>query len=163
MNRNTIALGALALSLLTAPIIAVADHHKDMDHHDGDMGAHHESDRKQDPVQHAEKHLKGLEQKLNLTAEQRPAWQTYSDAVRAQARDKASRMEEFHAKRGEMRGMDTASKMERMSQWMRERADRLEQMAKETRTFQESLTAEQQAVFDTYWEKHARRGMRHDR
>jgi hypothetical protein len=45
---------------------------------------------------------------------------------------------------------------------MRERADRFDEMAKETRTFQENLTAEQQTIFDMYWEKHNRHGKGRD-
>ena len=160
MNRNSISRGALALCLLATPLLAIADHHMDMDmdHHDGGDSAQHQGGRHYDPVQRAEKHLKGLEQKLNLKADQQSAWKTYSGAVMARAQERAARMEEFHGKRGEMRDMDTASKMEQMSQWMRERADRLGQMAKDTRAFQQALTTEQQTIFDLYWKNHAGRG-----
>ena len=59
MNRNAISMGALALCLLAAPMVVTADHHTSKEH----QGRH-------DPVQRAEKHLNGLEKKLNLKAEQ---------------------------------------------------------------------------------------------
>jgi len=160
MIRTLISRGALALCLLATPLLATADHHKDK-MHDGDSGAQHQGKRHYDPVERAEKHLKGLEKKLNLKPEQQSAWNTYSDAMMQRAADQAERMQAFHSKRDEMRDLDTASKLERMAQWTRERANRLDQMAKETRTFQESLTAEQQTIFDMYWEKHTRRGKGH--
>ena len=176
MIRNSISRGALALCLLAPPLLAIADHHMDadghmdsdghmnsdrsmdMDHHDGGDSAHHQGGRHYDPVQRAEKHLKGLEKKLKLKSEQQSAWNTYSGAVMERAQERAGRMEAFHGKRGEMRDMDTASKLEKMAQWMRERADRLDGMASDTRAFQQTLTAEQQTIFDMYWEKHAGRG-----
>jgi hypothetical protein len=187
MERLTLTGGFLALCLLAAPMVTLADHHHDMDHHDGsddtrhhdmdhrDMDHHdtnhhgdasdnhHGKDRRYDPVQRAEKHLKLLEQALELTADQRGAWSDYSDAVMAQAQNKADRMEQWRARRGEMRDLDTASKLEKMSEWMSERADRLAQMARDTRRFQQALTAEQQASFDQFWRKHSRhrKGRRH--
>ena len=149
MPRNSIALGTLALCLLAAPMLATADHHKSKEN----QGSHH-----YDPVQRAEKHLKGLEKKLNLKAEQQAAWNTYSAAVMERAGERAVRMEEFHGKRGEMHDLDTASKLEKMAQWMRERADRMDAMAKDTRAFQQNLTTEQQTIFDMYWQKHSGRG-----
>ena len=133
-----------------------ADQHKD-GKHDGNSGAQHQG-RHFDPVQRAEKHLKGLEKKLNLQAEQQTAWTTYSDAMMQRARDRAERMKTFKSRRDELSDLDTASKLERMAEWMRERADGLNAMADETRMFQDSLTTEQQTIFDLYWEKHTRRG-----
>ena len=158
MNRNSLFRGALVLCLLTTPLLAIADHHEDMDEHDGHSDAHHQGDRHHDPVQRAEKHLSGLEKKLNLTAEQQPAWKTYSNAVMARAQEKTTRRDEFKQERRELRDMDTASRLEKMSQWLRERADGLEQMAVDTRVFQQVLSAEQQAAFDQFWQKHAGRG-----
>ena len=149
MNRNAISMGALALCLLAAPMVVTADHHKSKEH----QGRH-------DPVQRAEKHLNGLEKKLNLKAEQQSAWNTYSAAVMERAEDRAARMKEFHGKRGEMKELDTASKLEKMAAWMRERADRLDAMARDTRAFQQTLTTEQQTIFDMYWEKHSKKGKR---
>ena len=61
-------------------------------------------------------------------------------------------MEEHRAHRGDHHAdMDTASRLEHMSQRMRERADKLQQMAQDTRTFQQALTPEQQTTFDMYW------------
>ena len=173
MNRITISSGAVALCLLTAPLLAVADHHMDstgqmdsdrhmeMDQHDSDSGAHQQGGRHYDPKQRAEKDMSDLKQKLKLTAEQQPAWDTYSGAVMARVEESTARMEEMQQRRRALRDMDTASRLEQMSTWLRERADRLEKMAVDTRVFEQALTAEQRTTFDQYWKSHSARGMGH--
>ena len=174
MNRITISSGAFALCLLTAPLLAVADHHMDsggqmdsdrhmeMDQHDSDSGAQHQGGRHYDPAQRAEKDMSGLEQKLNLTAEQKPAWDMYSGAVMARVQESTARMEEMQKMRRELQDMDTASRLEQMSNWLRERADRLEKMAVDTRAFEQALTAEQRTTFDQFWQSRSARGMGHN-
>ncbi len=172
MNRYLGLSGLLFLCLLISPPLALADHHMtddhmmndhmmdqdNMGHHDGGPGSQHGDYRRYDPVKNAERRLGQLEKELKLTADQQSAWKTYSNVVMTAAQDMASRMEQFHSNRGEMRDLDTASKLEKMSAWMRERADRLEQMASDTRAFQQALTSEQQQVFDQFWKKHSRYG-----
>lgn len=178
MNRYFVIPALLALSLLAAPPLAMADHHEtdehmmdqdDMDHGNMDrpgpgMDDHHggpggqQGQRSYDPVQRAEKHLGLLEKELNLNADQQSAWKTYSDSIMGIAQDKVARIKQFRANRSDMRDLDTASKLEKLAQWAQERADRLEQLAKDTRTFQQALTTEQQTTFDQFWRKHARYG-----
>jgi len=173
MNRITISSGAFALCLLTAPLLAVADHHMDSDGHmdsdrnmemdqqDSGSGAHHQGGRHYDPAQRAEKDMSGLEQKLNLTAEQKPAWDMYSGAVMARVEESKARMQEIQQRRRELRDLDTASRLEQMSNWLRERADRLEQMAVDTRAFEQVLSADQRTTFDQYWQSRTGHGMGH--
>ncbi|MGD2140744.1 MAG: Spy/CpxP family protein refolding chaperone [Burkholderiales bacterium] len=182
MNRYFALPALLALSLLAAPPLAMADHHMDnedmmdqddldhgnmnqpgMDDHHGGPGGQQQHYRNYDPVQRAEKHLGLLEKELKLNADQQSAWKTYSDSIMTMAQQKAARMEQFRANRGVMRNLDTASKLEKLAQWAQDRADRLEQLAKDTRTFQQALTAEQQTAFDQFWRKHARYGKGHRR
>jgi hypothetical protein len=157
MNRHAVCNGLIGICLLAAAPLALADHHHMMDHDDGDHGMHHENDGRFGPVQRAEKHLGELEKKLNLKPDQQAAWQTYSQAVMGHAKDRASRKERIRERRGAIRDMDTATKLERMSQWMRQGADRLDQMAKDTRAFQNVLSAEQRTIFDLYWQAHSSR------
>ena len=160
MNRHVIRKGLLGICLLAAAPLVLADQHHMMDHHDGDRGMHHEGGRL-GPAKRAEKHLGELEQKLNLKSDQQAAWKTYAQAVMGHAKDRESRMKRMRGRRGSMHGdADTATKLERMSQWMRAGADRLDQMAKDTRAFQDVLTTEQQTIFDLYWQAHSPRGMR---
>ena len=167
MKQNIVRRSLLGICLLAAAPMALADNHHMMDHRDGDRGMHQQGGGRFGPVQRAEKHLGELEQKLNLKSDQRAAWNTYSQAVMGHARDKAGRMERMRGRHGRMHdNADTATKLERMSQVMRARADRLEQMANDTRAFQNVLSTEQKTIFDLYWQVHSprhRHGMRHGR
>jgi hypothetical protein len=156
MNQYVIRQGMLTLCLWAGASLALADSHHMMDHDDG---AHHQGQGRFGPVERAEKHLGELEKKLNLQPAQMSTWNTYSQAMMGHAKHRAQRMEQFRARRGTAREeADTATKLERLSQWMREGADRLDQMAKDTRAFQNVLTAEQQTIFDLYWKAHSPRG-----
>ena len=158
MNRYALRQGLLAISLLALAPLAFADHHHMMDHHDGNHGMHHEDGGRFGPVKRAEKHLGDLEDKLNLTSDQQGAWKTYSQAVMGHAKERETRMKRYRGRRGMMHDdVDTATKLERMSQWMRAGADRLEQLAKDTRALQAVLSSEQQTIFDLYWQVHSPR------
>ena len=164
MNRTSFLHGLLATALLAVPFMATADHHSGNDASKSDTREKH---HRFDPVEKAEKHLKTLEQKLNLQAEQQAAWKGYSTKVLARASERAAHMKEFHSKRKEHHAsMDTATFLEHMSQRMREKADKMQEMAQDTRTFQQALSAEQQATFDRYWKSHfghKKKGHRRDK
>ena len=158
MNRYVIRRGLLVLCLWAGASMALADSHHMMDHDDG---THHQGQGRSGPVERAEKHLGELEKKLNLQSDQMGAWNTYSQAMMGHANYRAQRMKQYRARRGSGHDdADTATKLERLSQWMREGADRLDQMAKDTRAFQNALTTEQQTIFDLYWKAHSPRGKR---
>ena len=161
MNQTSILRGLLIFSVLAAPLLATAAHHSD----DGaSMPGAHAQHHRMNPVERAQKLLGELEQILHLKAEQQVAWKTYADTALARASERAKHMKEFHAKRGEHHGdMDTAARLEHMSQRMRERADKLQEMAQDTRAFQQALTPEQQTIFDLYWKSNFGRGKMHRR
>jgi periplasmic protein CpxP/Spy len=161
VNHTSFLRALLVVSMFAAPAFMVAAQDTDADH---SMPDGHNRHQGMNPVERAQQHLDELEQKLYLTADQQAAWKTYADTALARAADRAKHMEEFHAQRGDHHGdMDTASRLEHMSQRMRERADELQQMAKDTRAFQQTLTPEQQTIFDLYWKSQFQRGMRHGR
>jgi hypothetical protein len=164
VNRTSLLRGLLVTALLAVPFIAIADHHSGDGAPKSDANEQH---HRFNPVEKAEKHLKTLEQKLNLQAEQQAAWKGYSTKVLARASERAAHMKEFHSKRKEHHAsMDTATFLEHMSQRMREKADKMEQMARDTRTFQQVLSPEQQAIFDKYWKSqfgHKKKGHRRDK
>ncbi len=112
-------------------------------------GAHHE---RMDPVERTQKRLDELNQKLNLKSEQQSAWKTYSAAALARADERAKHMQEHRARGGDNHAdMDTATRLEHMSQRMRKRADKVQEMARDTRAIQQALSAEQKTIFDLYW------------
>ena len=177
MNRKFALPTLLSLCLLAAAPLAIADqptnddhmmNQEDMDHgnmqspdvdrpdmddhHGGQSGQH--GHRNYDPVQRAEKHLGLLEKELKLGTEQKSAWKAYSDSIVGFAKDKTARMEKFRAERSELRNLDMASKLDKLAQMSRSRADRLEQLANETRTFQQALSQQQQTTFNQFWKTH---------
>ena len=181
MNRKLALPTLLSLCLLAAAPLAMADesaqdnhmtnqenmdhanpHRPGMDqpgtndHQKGQVGQN--GHREYDPVQRTEKHLSLLEKELKLSADQQPAWKTYSDSIVGFAKDKSARMEQFREERSELRNMDMASQLDKLAQMSRNRADRLEKLANETRTFQQALSPQQQTTFNEFWEKHMRYG-----
>ena len=183
MNRKLALPTLLSLCLLAVPPLAMADqatkddhmtsqqnmdhgnmHRADadrpgmdqseMDDHREGQGGQHEYD----PVERTEKHLGILEKELKLSADQQSAWKAYSDSIVGFAKDKSERMEQFREERSELRDMDMASKLDKLAQMSRSRADRLEKLASDTRTFQQALSTQQQSTFNEFWSKQMRYG-----
>jgi hypothetical protein len=160
MTRTSTFRGLLVASLLTVPAFAVAAEHAP--HHPPAAGARADQPRF-DPVRRTQERLDRLAEKLNLKPEQQAAWQAYADAARAHAREHVEHMQALHGERGTVgkdtagkdtarADMDTATRIEQMSQRMRERAERMQQLARDTRSFQSVLTPEQQTIFDLFWQ-----------
>jgi Spy/CpxP family protein refolding chaperone len=121
--------------------------------------AHH---RQFDPVARTQHRLDSLAKKLNLKDNQQAAWLAYSDSTIARAKEKTARMEEHRSHKGEARAdADTATKLDKMSQAMRDRADRLQKVAQDTRAFEDVLSPEQKTIFDLYWKARFHQGMGH--
>jgi hypothetical protein len=149
VNQTSILGSLLVASIFAVPTLVIAAHDTNEDHSMSDGQGRHQ---RMNPVERAQKHLDELEQNLHLKAEQQAAWRTYAGIALARAEERAKHMQEHRAMRDDHHGdMDTATKMEHMAQRMRERADKLQQMAEDTRAFQQTLTPEQQTIFDLYW------------
>jgi len=158
MNKTSLFRGALGLAMLAATSGFVAAAEVPID---GKAAADkHARHQRHDPVQHTQRTLDRLQAKLSLKEEQQPAWRTYSDAALARAKERADRMQEFRARRDAPRqDLDTASRLDKSAEAMRARADQLQKIAQDTRSFQQALSPEQQAIFDLYW-KSERQGRR---
>ncbi len=159
---KTSTLGAmLALTIFAASGLASAADNDPERQPDTDAHAHH---HRFDAVMHAQRNLDRLAEKLNLKPEQQSAWQTYADNTLARAKERAARVEERRSHRGEARAqIDTATKLDKMSQAMRDRANRLQQTAQDTRAFEQALTPDQKTIFDLYWKAQRHQGMMHPR
>jgi hypothetical protein len=156
VKQTSIFRGLLLASLLAAPAFVVADQHAGEDQ---PMPGARRQQQHMDPIERTQKHLDQLEQKLHLKSEQQTAWNAYADAALARAGERAKHMQEIKAKRDEHHAdMDTATRLEHMAQRMREHADKMQQMARDTRVFQQALSPEQQTIFDMYWKSHFGRG-----
>lgn len=157
MNR-TFTLGSmLALTLLGAPAFVTADSGQSATEiRTADARPHHQ---RHDPVQRTQRNLDQLAEQLKLTAAQQPAWQTYSESALKRARERAAKMQEFHAQPGDARDkLDTATKMEKMAGHLRARAETLEQAAQDTRALQQVLTPAQQEALDAFWKSQRHHG-----
>ena len=122
----------------------------------------HAQHRQFDPVARTQHTLDKLAAKLNLRDEQKTAWQAYADSALSRATERTARMREFRSHKGEGRAdTDTASKLDKMSQAMRDRADQLQKVAQDTRAFEGVLSPEQKTIFDLYWKAQFHQHMGH--
>lgn len=164
MKRNSTLNSLLALSLLALPAYALADNARDVQQiRVADAKPHHH--QRHDPVKRAQRQLDQLAAKLQLTDAQQAAWQAYSQATLARAQERAEKMQAFRAQRSEARDrnegqakLDTATRMEKMAERMRERAASLDQVAQDTRALQQALTPQQQEALDAYWKSKRHHG-----
>jgi periplasmic protein CpxP/Spy len=132
---------AANLAMAVGPGAKMNRHHAGMDCNDMSMMS---GDMKMNPVDRADKHLTELNAKLNLTADQQPAWQTFSNHVKEQAK-----------KMGTKRGMMKAPEhMAKMANLMKEKAEHMAKMAEVVKTFYATLTPAQQSAFDMVHESH---------
>jgi Spy/CpxP family protein refolding chaperone len=156
MKRTLTVRNIVALSLLAATgLVTAAENAPDNQPATGK----HAPYKRFDPVQHTQHRLDKLEAKLNLKDNQKSAWQVYADAALARARERTGKMQELHSRRGEPpKELDTAAKLDKAAEFMRSRADELQKVAQDTRSFQQVLTPEQQTIFDRYWKSQQRRG-----
>jgi protein CpxP len=118
-------------------------------HPEGHPGAEH--GRRGDPVAATQKRLGQLKQKLNLKPAQQASWDTYANAMTAQARARAQAHEQMKGMGGrDHENMSTPEKMEKMAAMMRVGADSLSKSAADTKVFYDGLSVEQRTIFDLY-------------
>lgn len=97
-----------------------------------------------------EKHRAQLHEKLKLTAQQEPAWKTFTEATQPQH---PAAMQDKQAEHKAMMNMSTPARMEKMLEHAKERTARMQQHLDALKTFYAILTPEQQKIFD---DSHAR-------
>lgn len=112
-----------------------------------DMGKGH---AQMDPVARAKEQLSELKAKLNLTKEQEPALQTFSDQVTEQAKIMMSMQEKMKS------AMPKAApdQMAMMADAMKSRAQNMATMSDAVKKFYGVLNPEQQATFDKIHTSH---------
>ena len=150
--------GILAMTLLAASGFTAA---ADQAPHGATPGKHAQH-RHLDPVAHTQRNLDKLAQQLNLKDEQKSAWQAYAGGAISRAKERTAKMQEQRSHKGEARAqVDTATKLDKMSQAMRDRADALQKLAQDTRAFEGVLSPEQKTIFDLYGKAQFRQRMGH--
>lgn len=148
--HTKLALGLIS-SLFVANLATAADQDMTMSRNYTGMNCNRmgfmPGDTERDPVARAQKHLSEMKAKLNLTNDQQPAWQAFSDQVNDQAKNMADI-------RGKMKdNMSTMPKtapdqMAKMADMMKDRSQNMEKMAGAVKKFYDTLTPEQQTAFD---------------
>ncbi len=104
-----------------------------------------------DPVARATERLDDLSKKLNLTSAQKPAWTNYRSAMLKRAQQRAQEMEKRRsADRSAQKDVSTPDRLEGMAARMRAGAERVSQLANDTKTFYAALSREQKTIFDLY-------------
>jgi hypothetical protein len=99
---------------------------------------------KMDPVARAKQHLSELKAKLNLTKEQEPDLQTFSDQINEQAKTMMSMQDK-------MKGVMPKTAPEHMAMMAdktKSKAQNMSAMADTVKTFYSTLSPDQQATFD---------------
>jgi LTXXQ motif family protein len=157
-KTSTLRSGILAMSLLAASGFAAAADETP----NSPAAGKHAQHRHLDPVAHTQRNLDKLAQKLNLKDQQKAAWQAYADSAISRAKERTAKVEEHRSHKGEARAeVDTATKLDKMSQAMRDRADQLQKVAQDTRAFEGVLSPEQKTIFDQYWKTQFHQRMGH--
>ena len=111
--------------------------------------------------------LAELKQKLNTKPTQQAAWETFSNALVAQAKAQAQSREKMQGTFGrDFENMPTPEKMEKLASIMHANADRLGKTASDTKTFYDVLSVEQKTIFDLFsknaWNSRMREHMQRD-
>jgi len=111
-----------------------------------------------DPVASAQKHLDELKAKLKLTSDQQAAWQTFSDQVNEQAKNRAAMRDKMMDKTQAM-PKTAPEQMAMMADRMKDQARHMDKMADAVKAFYATLSPEQQTTFDKVHMSHM--GMGH--
>ena len=147
----------LISSLFAMSIASAAGHDAKMSRHT--HGKHCDSmhmmsgEMGMDSVARATKHLSELKAKLNLTNDQQPAWQTFSDQVTDQAKTMEAMRDKMKDKAQTM-PKTAPEQMAKMADMMKDRAQAMAKMADNVKTFYATLTPEQQTSFDQVHMRH---------
>lgn len=92
-----------------------------------------------------EKHRAQLHDKLKLTAQQEPAWKTFTEATQPHH---PGAMQDRQAEHKAMMAMSTPARMEKMLEHAKDRLSRMQHHLDALKTFYAVLTPEQQKIFD---------------
>lgn len=106
-----------------------------------------------DPAARAKEHLSELKAKLNLTKDQEPALQTFSDQVNQQVKSTLSMQDMRNKPKGDM-PKTAPERVAMMAEAMKVKAQSMATMAESVKTFYGALNTQQQATFDSIQMSH---------
>ena len=101
------------------------------------------------------KHMAEFKTKLQLTADQDPAWNTFAEAIKPPAESPK------HMDRAEMAKLTTPQFIDKMHEMREQRNAAMDKREAATKTFYAQLTPSQQKVFDLEFRDHMRQMRSH--
>jgi Spy/CpxP family protein refolding chaperone len=114
---------------------------------------HHGGFDKEKSAEYMQKRQTRLHDQLKLSAEQEPAWKTFTEKLKPASGERPSH-EEFA-------GLKAPERMERMAALMKQREGRMAERVAAVKEFYAVLTPEQQQVFDANFMTRHRAGKGH--
>ena len=143
-----------ALTALSIPFAIAADQTAAAATEQPHAGEHHRG-HEQCGTEYAQKNLDRLQQQLHLKDSQQAAWAQYKAFILGSLTSHEKGMEDRHSHRSEAReSMSTPARIQEMVAHMREHADKLEKLGKQTDAFYQTLSPEQKTIFDLHWKGH---------
>jgi hypothetical protein len=120
----------------------------------------HREDHGQRRAEYAQKNLDALQQQLHLKDNQQAGWAQYKSVVLSALSESAKGRESRRTREAETPNVaSTPARIQTLVARMRERADQLEKLGKQTGVFYKTLSPEQQTIFDLHWQN--RHGRQH--
>jgi Spy/CpxP family protein refolding chaperone len=150
MKHLSTAVLITALTILSIPM-AIAAESTQATSIEQTAGEHHE-DHAQRRIEHAQKNLDALQRQLHLKDNQQAGWSQYKSFVVSSLSEYAKGKENRRTRETEAREVEsTPTRIQNLVVQMRERADKLDKLGKQTDTFYQTLSPEQKTIFDLHW------------
>jgi hypothetical protein len=118
---------------------------------------------KYDSVEYVTKRLDKLGANLHLKDKQLGAWKDYRDYLIQGAGDRQKQREAMREQRGAMRDLPAPERLRKMADHMQKKAADMDKLAKKTAAFYDTLSPEQQTIFDLHQRKHRPQKMEYRR
>ncbi|KON80293.1 Spy/CpxP family protein refolding chaperone [Azoarcus sp. PA01] len=155
--KTAVAAAVAATAAFSAPAVIAGGGGGWHDMHGGMHGGMHGMKHRMDPEAmsaRADRHLAQLQDALALRPEQRPAWETFSAAMRSRAQKAA---EQIQSKRSAERPMTAPERMERMETFAETQLESMREMHAAAAKFYDVLDAAQKKTFDEQFHVGGRR------
>lgn len=146
MKQLSAAMLITALSAFSIPLVIAAEpaqtagteqHRENHEHHRGE---------------HVQKNLDALQRQLHLKDSQQAGWTQYKSFVMGTVSDYAKEKENHHKQTAEAREeKSTPAHIQYLVGEMRDRAEKLDKLGKQTDSFYQTLSPEQKTIFDLHW------------
>jgi len=115
---------------------------------------HSSEDRSQRKIEHMQKDIDELQKQLHLKDVQQAAWTQYksfvTSSINEYAKEKGGRRSQANASQ---ESKSTPERIQFAAARMRDRADKLDKLGKQTESFYQELSPEQKTIFDLHFRR----------